>query len=56
MEDIHLVFENDTDSYARKPDDEVLAEAKEAGVESIVGNGRTLWDCDDIVGINGGPL
>ncbi|KAF3195547.1 hypothetical protein TWF106_005435 [Orbilia oligospora] len=51
----HLVFEKDTDSYARKRDDEVLAKAKEAGVQCIVKYGRTLWDSDDIVGINGGP-
>ncbi|KAK6356341.1 hypothetical protein TWF718_000702 [Orbilia javanica] len=51
----HLVFEKDTDSYARKRDEEVLAKSKEMGVECIVKYGRTLWDSDDIVGINGGP-
>ncbi|KAF3930647.1 Cryptochrome-1 [Dactylella cylindrospora] len=51
----HLVFEKDTDSYARKRDDAVLKLAKEAGVECIVRYGRTLWDSDDIVDTHGGP-
>ncbi|KAJ4319747.1 hypothetical protein N0V84_006222 [Fusarium piperis] len=50
----HLVFEKDTDSYARERDDVVTQAAKEAGVEVIVRTGRTLWDSDQIVQKNGG--
>ncbi|KAI1323157.1 DNA photolyase [Xylariaceae sp. FL0255] len=50
----HLVFEKDTDSYARKRDSAVLEAAKKAGVEVIIKSGRTLWDSDDIVAKYGG--
>ncbi|KAI0165815.1 Cryptochrome/photolyase FAD-binding domain-containing protein [Xylariaceae sp. FL1272] len=50
----HLVFEKDTDSYARERDRVVSEAAKEAGVEVITRSGRTLWDSDDIVVKNGG--
>jgi len=50
----HLVFEKDTDAYARDRDDEVKRQAKEAGVEVIVKSGRTLWDSDEIVKAHGG--
>lgn len=50
----HLVFEKDTDGYARGRDDAVAQAAKEAGVEVIVRTGRTLWDSDRIVDKNGG--
>lgn len=50
----HLVFEKDTDAYARDRDNEVMEMAKKAGVEVIVKSGRTLWDPDEIVKANGG--
>lgn len=48
----HLVFEKDTDAYAKERDEIVKAAAKEAGVEIIVRSGRTLWDSDDLVAKN----
>lgn len=50
----HLVFEKDTDAYARSRDKEVMKLAKDAGVEVVVRMGRTLWDPDDLVKANGG--
>jgi cryptochrome len=50
----HLVFEKDVDAYAAERDEQVKKLAKEAGVEVIVKNGRTLWDSDEIVKQNGG--
>lgn len=50
----HLVFEKDTDAYARDRDHVVAEAAKKAGVEVIVRSGRTLWDSDDVVKANGG--
>ncbi|KAJ5168860.1 uncharacterized protein N7482_004454 [Penicillium canariense] len=50
----HLVFEKDTDSYARDRDDAVLRLAHEAGVEVIVKMGRNLFDPDELVRKNGG--
>jgi cryptochrome len=50
----HLVFEKDTDAYARDRDTEVMRLAKEAGVEVIVRSGRTLWDSDLLVEQNHG--
>lgn len=50
----HLVFEKDTDAYARDRDAAVMASAKKAGVEVITRSGRTLWDSDAIVRANGG--
>ncbi|KAF2232950.1 cryptochrome-2 [Viridothelium virens] len=50
----HLVFEKDTDSYARSRDEEVIALAKKAGVEVIVKTGRTLFDPDELVKQNRG--
>lgn len=45
----HLVFEKDTDAYARERDAKVMALAKEAGVEVIVKVGHTLYDPDELV-------
>lgn len=45
----HLVFEKDTDAYARDRDTTILKAAKEAGVEVVVRSGRTLWDSDKLV-------
>ncbi|KAK0389528.1 hypothetical protein NLU13_3103 [Sarocladium strictum] len=45
----HLVFEKDTDSYARERDSVVQKAAEEAGVEVIIRPGRTLWDSDLVV-------
>lgn len=42
----HLVFEKDTDAYARDRDTAIITAAQEAGVEVIVQSGRTLWDSD----------
>lgn len=50
----HLVFEKDTDAYARDRDNQVMDAAKKAGVEVIVKSGRTLWDSDELVKANGG--
>ncbi|GKU20218.1 cryptochrome [Fusarium langsethiae] len=50
----HIVFEKDTDSYARERDSVVTQAAKDAGVEVIIRSGRTLWDSDQIVEKHGG--
>jgi cryptochrome len=50
----HLVFEKDTDAYARDRDAAVIKAAKEAGVEVIIRSGRTLWDSDLLVEKNHG--
>ncbi|KAM0436950.1 hypothetical protein ACHAPT_002665 [Fusarium lateritium] len=50
----HLVFEKDTDGYARERDDVVTQAAHDAGVKVIVRTGRTLWDSDQIVEKHGG--
>ncbi|GKZ82040.1 cryptochrome-2 [Aspergillus niger] len=50
----HLVFESDTDGYARERDETVTKLAKEAGVEVIVKSGRTLFDSDEVVKQNKG--
>lgn len=50
----HLVFEKDTDAYARERDEDVIQQAKDAGVEVISRMGRTLYDPDDLVKANGG--
>lgn len=50
----HLVFEKDTDPYARERDRVVAEAAKKAGVEVIIRSGRTLWDSDDVVKAHGG--
>ncbi|KAI1082228.1 Cryptochrome/photolyase FAD-binding domain-containing protein [Whalleya microplaca] len=50
----HLVFEKDTDAYARERDKVVTDLARKAGVEVIVRYGRTLWDSDEIISVHGG--
>ena len=50
----HLVFEKDTDAYARDRDAEILELARKAGVEVVVRIGRTLYDPDELVKANGG--
>ena len=50
----HLIFEKDTDAYARERDEGVIRQAKDAGVEVIVKLGRTLYDPDELVKANGG--
>lgn len=50
----HLVFEKDTDAYARERDEKVIQLAKDAGVKVIVNTGRTLYDSDELVKANGG--
>ncbi len=50
----HLVFEKDTDAYARDRDEDIIKQAKDAGVEVIVKMGRTLYDTDELVKKNGG--
>ena len=49
----HLVFEKDTDAYARDRDREVEALAKKAGVKVIKEMGRTLYDPEELVKRNG---
>lgn len=50
----HLVFEKDTDAYARDRDAAVLRAARAAGVEVLTRPGRTLWDSDALVRANAG--
>ncbi|CAM1505497.1 Fc.00g111340.m01.CDS01 [Cosmosporella sp. VM-42] len=50
----HLVFEKDTDAYARERDEVVAKAAEEAGVRVIIRSGRTLWDSDLVIDKNGG--
>ncbi|TPX09775.1 uncharacterized protein E0L32_008966 [Thyridium curvatum] len=50
----HLVFERDTDPYARGRDEDVIKAAKSAGVEVVTRYGRTLWDSDEVVEKHGG--
>ncbi|EOO03048.1 putative dna photolyase protein [Phaeoacremonium minimum UCRPA7] len=50
----HLVFEKDTDAYAKERDAAIMAIAKKAGVEVIMKAGRTLWDSDELVAKHGG--
>lgn len=50
----HLVFEKDTDAYARERDQVVQRIAEESGVKVIIKCGRTLWDSDDLVKANHG--
>ncbi|KAK5062807.1 hypothetical protein LTR84_004882 [Exophiala bonariae] len=49
-----LVFEKDTDAYARLRDDEVTSIAEGLGVEVVSLSGRTLFDSDEVVRMNGG--
>lgn len=49
-----VVWEKDTDGYAKERDTEVEGRLKEAGVEVVVKTGRTLYDCDELVKANGG--
>lgn len=49
-----MVFEKDTDAYAKDRDNDVMHMAKEAGVEVITKVGRTLYDPDELVRVNGG--
>ncbi|KAF2101388.1 cryptochrome-2 [Rhizodiscina lignyota] len=50
----HLVFEKDTDAYARDRDTRVQELANNSGVEVISVYGRTLFDPDELVKANGG--
>ncbi|KAI9822050.1 MAG: hypothetical protein M1832_003222 [Thelocarpon impressellum] len=50
----HLVFEKDTDAYARERDGEVMGLAAAAGVQVVVRLGRTLYDPDALVEKNRG--
>ncbi|KAI2470585.1 Cryptochrome/photolyase FAD-binding domain-containing protein [Annulohypoxylon bovei var. microspora] len=50
----HLVFEKDTDPYARERDRAVVTLAEKAGVHVVSRYGRTLWDSDEVVAKNGG--
>ncbi|KAI2612418.1 Cryptochrome/photolyase FAD-binding domain-containing protein [Hypoxylon fragiforme] len=50
----HLVFERDTDAYARSRDKAVTTLAENAGVKVITRYGRTLWDSDEVVAYHGG--
>lgn len=49
-----LVFEKDTDAYARLRDDEVRSIAEGLGVKVVSLSGRTLFDSDELVKMNGG--
>jgi len=50
----HLVFEKDTDAYAKSRDEKVVKAVEKAGVEVLIKSGRTLWDSDEIVKAHGG--
>lgn len=50
----HLVFEKDTDAYARDRDEKIIEIAREVGVKVISRVGRTLYDPDELVKANGG--
>jgi len=50
----HLVFEKDTDGYARQRDQEIMRLAGACGVQVVTRYGRTLWDPDRVVAGNGG--
>ncbi|CAD0110719.1 unnamed protein product [Aureobasidium uvarum] len=50
----HLVFEKDTDAYARERDDKICEIANEMGVRVITKSGRTLYDSDLLVKTNHG--
>ncbi|KAI9836145.1 MAG: hypothetical protein M1837_003454 [Sclerophora amabilis] len=50
----HLVFEKDSDPYAKDRDDEVVRASKDAGVQVVTRVGRTLYDPDELVKKNGG--
>ncbi|KAI9708319.1 MAG: hypothetical protein M1820_004023 [Bogoriella megaspora] len=50
----HIVFETETDAYARDRDSQIVALAKKAGVNVITKIGRTLYDPDALVKQNGG--
>ena len=50
----HLVFEKDTDAYARERDEKVQEIARQMGVHVIVKTGRTLYDPDELVKTNHG--
>jgi len=50
----HLIFEIDTDAYARNRDAKVIESAKRAGVEVVTRTGRTLYDPDELVKENKG--
>jgi len=49
-----LVFERDTDAYARVRDEEVVVIAEGLGVKVVSVSGRTLFDSDEVVKANGG--
>ncbi|KAI9934135.1 hypothetical protein ASPWEDRAFT_104592 [Aspergillus wentii DTO 134E9] len=50
----HIVWEKDTDAYARDRDQTVIQMAEKAGVEVIIKMGRTLFDPDELVSKNDG--
>ncbi|KAM3078936.1 hypothetical protein ACMFMF_003863 [Clarireedia jacksonii] len=50
----HLVFEKDTDAYAKDRDADIISAAEKSAVEVIVKSGRTLWDSDELVRKNEG--
>lgn len=50
----HLVFEKDSDAYARDRDEKIIEMAREMGVKVISRVGRTLYDPDELVKANGG--
>jgi cryptochrome len=51
----HLVFEADSDAYARERDTSVRKLAEAAGVKVVMKQGRTLFDPDELVRLNKGP-
>lgn len=50
----HLVFEKDTDTYARKRDRKITDMAESMGIKVIVKLGRTLYDPDEMTKNNAG--
>lgn len=49
-----VVFEKDTDAYARQRDEEVTKTLQAMGVKVVAVPGRTLYDSDELVKQNGG--
>ncbi|EED13778.1 DNA photolyase, putative [Talaromyces stipitatus ATCC 10500] len=50
----HLVFEKDTDAYAKHRDEQIIKLVENAGTEILVSNGRPLFNPDYIVRKNNG--
>lgn len=50
----HVVWEKDSNAYARERDERVRRRAREMGVEVVEVHGRHLFDPEVVVKVNGG--